>query len=197
MVLESRIKFCFIPILLLCLLYSGRSSAQINKEFIGNNFELNWQISLNIGAQMSGIKSEDFVSSNYSPLLDASLGKWFAPSLALQFGYRGWYFNLISDEQKHYYGYYFGEALLNIKALIKNYPKPPKWSFYLHAGSGYFYNYDYDRPNICAHLGVSNNYRVSNNLQTNLGLSAIFGWDIYQGDEDILPGLSIGVSYLF
>ena len=47
------------------------------------------------------IKKEDFVGSNYSPLLNIAVGKWFAPSIALQLGYKGWYFNTISDEEKH------------------------------------------------------------------------------------------------
>ena len=139
-------------IIILILSFLTLSKAQDVKSSNLSSAKPMWFFSLNYGYQMSGIKDEDFVSSNYSPLLDASLGKWFAPSLALQIGYRGWYFNCISDEKKHYYGYYYGEALFNIKALIKNYAKPPKWSFFLHAGSGYFYNYDYDRPNICAHL---------------------------------------------
>ena len=56
-VVESRIKLRLILVLLLCLLYSGFSSAQINKEDTGDNFHLNWQLSLTTGAQMSGIKS--------------------------------------------------------------------------------------------------------------------------------------------
>lgn len=196
MLLKSTRKFYLVP-LVFFLLYSGNILSQITGKNTGRKEALNWQASLNMGAQMSGIKSEDFVSSNYSPLLNISVGKWFAPSLTLKVGYRGWYFNYINDNTKHHYGYYYGEALFNIKELINTYSKPPKWNYYLHAGAGYFYNYDYDRPNICAHLGLSNKYHLTGNLQASLNLSAIFGWDIYQGDEDILPGASLGVSYLF
>jgi len=66
----------------------------------------------------------------------------------------------------------------------------------MHAGSGYFYNYDYKRPNICADLGFSFNYRLNERLLSNIKISALMGWDIYQGNEDILPGLSLGCSYL-
>ena len=45
--------------------------------------------------------------------------------------------------------------------------------------------------------GRSSYYRLSNKLYLNFSLSAIFGWDIYQGDEDILPGLFVGFSYSF
>jgi len=134
-----------------------------------------WQLSFRMGTQMSGIKDENFVASNYSPLLNVSFGKWFSPVLALQLGYKGWYFNSISDEDKHKYGYYYGEAVLNVNKLFKQYKESCKWSLYLHAGSGYFYNYTYNRPNVCADLGISNNYRISDLFQASLDVSAIMG----------------------
>jgi hypothetical protein len=144
---------------------------------------------------MSGIKSEDFVKSNYSPLLNISIGKWFASELALQFGYRGTYFYTISDNGKHYYNYFFGEAIFDIsnilfKKEVSNIYKP-----LVHIGSGYLYNYDYGQPNVCASIGISNNFLLSKNLTLKFDVSAVMGWDIYQGDEDILPGLSIGITY--
>lgn len=156
-----------------------------------------WQLSLNFGTQMSGIKDEDFVASNYAPLLNVTAGKWFSPSLALQIGYKGWYHKLITDEEKHNYGYYYGEAVLNVNSLFRNYNGSNKWSLYLHGGAGYFYNYDYERPNVCANMGISNNYRFADHFQASLDISAIIGWDIYQGDEDILPGVSVGIDYFF
>lgn len=156
-----------------------------------------WQVSLSFGTQMSGIKDEDFVASNYAPLLDVSFGKWFSPALALEIGYRGWYFNTISDDERHRYGYYNWGAILNVKALFHDYNETSKWLPNLHAGSGYFYNYYYERPNVCVDFGISNNFRLTKKLLAHLDLSAIVGWDIYQGDGDILPGLAVGVHYVF
>jgi len=187
----------YIASFLLIVFFSSNCTAQEAETVDMKNVWGDWQITLRVGTQMSGIKKEDFVASNYSPLLNVSIGKWFSPVLALQLGYKGWYFNTISDEKKHNYGYYYGEALLNVNRLFKQYKESCKWSLYLHCGSGYFYNYDYNRPNVCADLGISNNYRFSNMFQASLDVSAIVGWDIYQGDEDILPGLSIGIAYLF
>lgn len=31
----------------------------------------------------------------------------------------------------------------------------------------------------------------------NFDIAAIIGWDIYQVDEDILPGITIGLTYNF
>jgi hypothetical protein len=196
--MKFKLKYIFYPALLLSMLYF--SSDCISQKL--GNAEMNsawgdWQITLRVGAQMSGIKNEDFVAANFSPLLNISFGKWFSPVLALQIGYKGWYFNTIADEKKHNYGYYYGEAVLNANRLSRHYRESCKWSLYLHCGSGYFYNYDYNRPNICADMGITNNYRLTDHLQACLDVSAIAGWDIYQGDADILPGLSVGIAYLF
>ena len=146
---------------------------------------------------MSGIKDEDFISTNIAPLVTFSAGKWFTPYLALQIGYRGFYFNSIADDFRHHYGYYFGEVIVNMNQLIKPTLTPGKWNLNLHGGSGYFYNYDYQQPNVCASLGIQNNLAIIKKLSAFLDVSAIIGWDIYQGDEDILPGISLGVSYAF
>jgi hypothetical protein len=149
------------------------------------------------GVQMSGIKDEDFIASNYSPLLTLYAGKWFTPLLALQLGYRGNYFNTISHERKRYYKYFSGEAVFNLNNLFSPQSKDQSLYVLLHVGSGYFYNHDYNRPNICAHMGFSTTYHITSKLKATFNASSIIGWDIYQGDEDILPGASLGLSYSF
>jgi hypothetical protein len=155
----------------------------------------NVYISLSAGVQMSGIKNEDFVSNNIAPLMTVSAGNWFTPLLALQLGYRGNYYYTISDDKKHHYNYVFGETVFNLNRLVRPNKQLNRFNVLFHAGSGYFYNRDYDRPNICAHLGMSGDYKLTERLSTFMNLSAIMGWDIYQGDEDILPGILFGLSY--
>jgi hypothetical protein len=149
------------------------------------------------GMQMSGIKNEDFIASNYSPLVTLYAGKWFTPLLALQLGYRGNYFNTISHERKRFYKYFSGEAVFNLNYLFSPQSKDQSLHVLLHSGYGYFYNYDYNRPSICAHLGTTATYRITGKLRATFNASSIMGWDIYQGDEDILPGISLGLSYSF
>lgn len=156
-----------------------------------------WFVSGAYGVQMSGIKDEDFVSHNIAPLINVTAGKWFSPELALQIGLKGFYYNAIADDKKHHYYFIYGEALMNLNSFSKGYQQTDLWRMYLHAGAGYYYNYDYSSPNVCANLGLSNGFRLTNRLQANLDVSAIIGWDIYQGDEDILPGLSVGLTYFF
>ncbi len=189
-------RICIISFLFLYF-FPVNITAQSEENATQSHVWGDWQVTFRFGTQMSGIKDEDFIASNYAPLLNVTAGKWFSPSVALQIGYKGWYFNTISDDIKHNYGYYYGEAVLNVNSLFRHYNESGKWSLYLHAGSGYFYNHEYDRPNVCGDFGISNNYRISRMFLTSLDISAIVGWDIYQGDEDILPGISLGIAYLF
>lgn len=153
-------------------------------------------VDLFLGTQVSGIRKEDYVLSNYSPYLQLSLGKWFTPYLALAVSYQGPYFNFIGDNKKHKYFYINGDVIVNVNRLFKpNYSG--FWNINIFAGSGYFYNMVYKRPNICATGGLTNEFKISQNMSLKLKLSAILGWDIYQGDQDILPNMSIGFSYNF
>lgn len=177
----------FALLLFLLLLNTTLISA---KEVVNSK---NWFISPGIGIQMSGIKREDFIQSNYSPLYEISVGKWFTSLLSLEFGYRGTYFYLISDNIKHYYNYYYGNVIFNLNSLVINEEKDYKYAILLKLGSGYFYNKSYNQPNICASLGISNEFIITDKLSIILNVNAILGWDIYQGNEDILPGISIGI----
>ena len=156
-----------------------------------------WFVNAGIGVQMSGIKDEDFVSHNIAPLINITAGKWFSQELALQAGYKGPYYNAIADDKKHHYYFLYGEALMNINSLFPDYDPAAFWHLLLHAGAGYYYSQDYKRPNICANLGLSNYLLLTNRLKGFMDFSAIVGWDIYQGDEDILPGVTMGISYSF
>lgn len=154
-------------------------------------------ISLNIGTQMSGIKDEDFISSNYSPLYNISVGKWFNHQFAIQVGYKGLFYYTIVDDIKHYYNFLYAEAVINFNNFVYPSRKNKIWNILLHTGPGFFYNHTYQKPNICLNIGAQNSFQITNYLQINFDVSSIIGWDIYQGNDDILPGISFGLSYLF
>lgn len=159
--------------------------------------ERKWFASLDLGAQMSGIKSEDFVSSNYSPVYRLSLGREFSPYFAVQVGYQGRYFRAISDDLKYKYNFYFVEGMVNMTSLLFGKKEGRKYNFWFHAGPGYFYHEIYQRSNIHWNLGGSNLFFLSEKIHVKIDLSAIAGWDIYQGDSDILPNATIGIIYHF
>ena len=158
----------------------------------------NWFISSSYGVQISGIKSEDFIQSNVTPAFTLCIGRWISPEIALQIGYKGFYFHYISDNDRHYYNFIYGDMLFDIKKMIDSKTiKKRKWSFIFHPGGGYFYNNYYNRPNICANLGFLNSFSIKNNFNLIVDVSAIAGWDIYLGNEDILPSCNIGITYSF
>lgn len=184
----------------LILLFSNSSFAQTadSEKSFSRPDHREWFVSVSGGVQISGYKKVDFVSSNVSPLINVTAGKWFAPELAIRVGYKGPYFHTISNDEKNYYRYFYSDALFNISQLIASRrPVESRYAFLAYAGSGYFYNETYGRPNVCANLGISNNIRLLKGLSASFDISAIIGWDIYQGDEDILPGVSFGFTYTF
>lgn len=154
-----------------------------------------WFISSSVGIQMSGIKDEDFISHNRAPALLFNVGVWFTPEVALSVGYKGPYFNTIADNDKHHYNYINGEILLNVTELFMRDDKKRKWSLIIHPGAGFFTNLYYGRPNVCLNVGIINSVKLSENINIYCDLGAIAGWDIYQGDDDILPSITFGVNY--
>jgi hypothetical protein len=169
---------------------------QSNKE--NTNFEKNWFIGLDLGIQMSGIKSEDFITSNYSPLIRVVGGKWFNPNFGFQAGYQGKYFNAIADNDKHFYNFYFFEGVLDVKNILSFKRKENRlYELLFHAGVGLFQNRYYGNSSVHGVLGAANNFSLSKKIKLKFDIGAIVGWDIYQGDDDILPSLSMGVVYLF
>jgi hypothetical protein len=196
MKVNSKYLAWLIIILVFSLSYKNiiaqNAASDYNEDRILKNF-----ITFKFGAQISGIKSEDFVSKNIAPLLNLNVGRRLTQSIALQIGYKGFYFNTISDNNKHNYGFYYGEVLLNINSLTCNNYNKSNWYSNIHIGSGYFYNNFYNQPNICASMGLSSSFPINNFFALNIEFSAIMGWDIYQGDEDILPNVGIGIVYNF
>ena len=153
-------------------------------------------VDLYLGLQVSGIRKEDYVASNFAPYYQLSVGNWFTPYLALAVSYQGPYFNFIGDKVKHNYLYIDGTTILDINRLFdKEYYG--RWSINLLAGGGYFYNYLYGRPNICATTGIVGTLKLTNNFYLKCKLSNVMGWDIYQGDKDALNNMSIGGSIRF
>ncbi len=161
-----------------------------------HTYQEKYFLKINFGYQVSGIKDEDFVISNYSPLFIFSFGKWFSRTIGFQVGYRGFYFNYIGDDFKHYYDYYFVEGLFDLLSIYYKYNEN-NLQIILNGGIGYFYNHFYKKPNLCGSMGFNNKINILNQVSFDFDLNSVFGWDIYQGNKDILPGVTIGLTYKF
>lgn len=165
-----------------------------------NSFEVKnqWFVSFDYGMQMSGIKSEDFISSNYSPMYRVVVGKWFNSNVGFQIGYQGRYFKTIANNNKHFYNFYFLEGILDVKNILSPNKKSNKFHELLfHGGVGFFQNEYYGNSSTHFVLGIANNFSVSKKIKIKFDIGAIVGWDIYQGNSDILPSLSLGLVYNF
>jgi hypothetical protein len=184
-------------IYLLFFIFIGNTCFSQNRSEKSFDVKNQWFVSSGYGMQISGIKSEDFISSNVSPSFLFNIGKWVSPVIALQIGYKGFYFRTISDNIKHHYTFIYGEVLININELILRDGGNYKWKLISHLGPGYFYNNLFSRANINANFGVINSVNISNRFDVFIDVSAIIGWDIYQGDNDILPSVVFGVTYSF
>lgn len=182
-------------VLLLLLLGTVNSYAQIEKDSLRESKK--WYVSFDYGIQMSGIKSEDFIWSNYSPVYRLSLGREISPNLSVQVGYQGRYFRAISDELRYTYDYFFIEGRINATNIILGKNPDRKYNLLFHAGPGFFYHHIYDRTSVHGNLGAASTFLLNENFDLKFDLSAIFGWDIYQGDDDILPNATLGVIYHF
>lgn len=143
------------------------------------------------GTQVSGIRKEDYVSSNFAPYIKMSIGKWIVPYLALSINYQGPYYKFISDDYRHFYTYIDGEVILRVNNIINT---NPKWNLNIILGSGLFYNKYNSRLNICATSAINIEYLLINRTSIKANIGSIFGWGIYQEDKDIIPNFSIGIS---
>lgn len=183
----KKITFFIIFVLAFGTVFS-QDSDQIKKK---------WFFSGGGGIQISGYKKVDFVRENVAPSFLISTGIWLSPSIAIQANYKGYYFHTISDKDKHHFYFFFVEAKANFKKLF--WPKSKEYKLLIlpHFGAGYFYNQYYKEPNFCSNIGLSTSQKIYSNFDIFLDISAVIGWDIYQGDEDILPTVIVGLNYNF
>lgn len=153
-------------------------------------------VELYLGTQVSGIRKEDYVASNYAPYIQLSAGKWIHPSWAIALNYQGLYFNFIGDNFKHKYGFLGVDVSLNLNSIIAKHNKGI-WQVHIFGGPGLLYNDFYQKVNLCLNGGIINEFIIKNGLSLKFKVSGIASFKIYQHDKDILPNLSLGISKQF
>ena len=157
-----------------------------------------WFVSSAVGVQISGIKEEDFIRTNVAPAITVTSGFWLAPSIGFGIIYKGPYFYYIGDDDRHSYLFICSEVLFNVNEIVNGKKEiKNRWSFIVHSGPGYFYNDYLNQSQLNLNGGIINKVKLTNRLDVFMDVSFIVGWDIYQGNEDILPSAVLGVSYLF
>jgi hypothetical protein len=144
------------------------------------------------GVQFSGARKADVIKSNFIEVYSVGLGKIISPYFKIFIGIEGRRFLYLKDDFDHEYSYLYGS---NIIKLARN--ESFISDFELTVGSGLFMNYFYQRPNICGHLGLIYTKEVSPDVSISIGIKSLVGWDIYQGDDDILNSINLGFRKYF
>jgi hypothetical protein len=185
-------------LIIFCLLISLPTFSQSKNKNLTFNFKNSFFVSTSVGIQISGIKKEDFIIDNVAPAFVIATGTWLTSQIGLKLSYQGPYFYYIADDDKHPYYFIFAEALLNASNIVnkQSYNKK-KWSLILHSGPGYFYNNYFKQASLNINLGILNNIKLNEHFDLFTDVSFVVGWDIYQGDEDILPSFVFGVAHHF
>ena len=150
-----------------------------------------------MGMQISGIRKVDYIRSNISPKINIFFGKEINNSLRIQIGYDGFYFKMIANSDKRHYNYWnliVENQIINIKNSTKN---SDLLKCSLQIGGGLFQNKYFKRPNFCGEIGFTSTMKVTKNASLLLRVNSIMGWDLYQGDEDVINGVIMGVKYNF
>jgi hypothetical protein len=151
-------------------------------------------IGLDIGTQLSGIRKEDFVSNNISPRVSIYIGKELNSVLSIQGGYEGFYFNTIANSDRRCYNYY-NLKLQHLLFLSRtNSNKNGKNQIGFQIGGGLFDNKYYNRPNFVADVGLVSLIAIQNKTKLIFRINSILGWDLYQGDEDIINAFTLGLK---
>lgn len=185
-------------IIWLIVVISLLPSSLINAQNINDNktAKNKFYFDVYIGTQISGIRKEDRISSNFSPYLQLSIGKWISPNISVAINYQGPYFKFIGDNYNHKFLYLNGDLVINLTGLIlKN--RITFWQIYIAGGAGYFYNSLQEKSSLCLNASLINVFNINENYAINLKFGGIGGWKIYQHDKDALPNLSIGLTRKF
>ena len=189
-------------ILLTAFLFLGMTSVYAQER---NN--LPWFVSGGAGYQHSGIRSEDYVATNFSPLVSLEVGKFFLPYFAISLGYKGPYYNFISDSDKHHYAFLFSDFVLDLRNIIQ-YRENNKWTIQVYAGGGVFYNrypylrgsqfiaeYPKGRLMAAGNIGITGQVFLTRQFRLGIDISSIGAWGIYQDSMDAIPSAFIRGTY--
>lgn len=182
------------PVLLFFLIFSINSFAQ-SKTTTSPNKVKSLFFDAYIGTQVSGIRKEDYVSSNFAPYFQLSIGKILTDKLSVNINFQGPYFNFIGDNHKHTYQFVGSDLYLSISKLLDE-TYCGKWNLSIFIGSGLLFNNYSDKANLCLTGGIINEFRYKT-IGIKFKASAITGLKIYQHDKDALTSISVGISKYF
>ncbi|MDD4848021.1 MAG: hypothetical protein PHR53_04560 [Bacteroidales bacterium] len=188
-------KHLFIGLLLLCSCYIA--DAQYNYKKYSRKGNNDWALSANGGIQIAGVAPSKWQKENIAPYMRIAAEKWLKTAVGLRFGLQGLSFNYVGDHSKHPYVGLFGEAMFNTNYIFNGYNPNRIWLLNLDIGVCFMYDWYKNIPNFCFTGGLTNSFRLTDALYFNFTIASMFGWSIYESNEDLLPSFSVGLTYRF
>lgn len=179
-----------------------------------NRFGDNWFIGAGGGIN---VFMNDGYKVNIGPSIDASVGKWFTPSVGMRVGYSGFTARLWADDasvlgntldedkdkylQKFGYMYFHGDFLWNMSNALGGYKETRFWNLvpYLHAG--YYRSYglddvDYANNELAVGAGLLHNLRLSDRLDLIIDMKGIVVDGRVHGADGVAiqPSVTMGLA---
>ncbi len=164
-----------------------------------NRFGDNWFIGVGGGVNM--FWTEGYKIRDVGPSIDASIGKWFTPSVGMRVGYSGFTTKLNRAPQEFGYLYVHGDFLWNISNALGGYKETRFWNFvpYLHAG--WYRAYDagakgFPNNELAVGAGLLHNLRLSDRIDFIIDMKGIIvnGRVMGAGGIAVQPSVTAGFA---
>ncbi len=205
-------------LILVAVLFSVSAFSQAPKV----KYHTNWFISIGAGAQMTVNENfPDHWDNRYTPMVTASVGKWFSPIWGLRGTIDGWSAKSPAgpgstpyyDADKGYANFNYLGAHVDVMFNILNancYYSRRTYEPILYAGVGLARSFmKEDSPfkgthdnTISGHLGLLNRFRLSRKLDFNVDFKLAAYDDDFNGIDggfpiDLQAGAVVGLTYKF
>ncbi len=143
-----------------------------------NRFGDNWFIGVGGGVNTFWVDGMKFGDLKAGPGIDASVGKWFTPSIGMRIGYSGFNTKLDMAPKEFGYMYIHGDFLWNISNALGGYKETRFWNLvpYLHAG--WYRAYDagvanFPNNELAVGAGLLHNLRLADRLDLIIDMKGI------------------------
>mgnify|MGYP002855959573 CR=1 FL=1 len=189
-------KFSFLLLLSLLSLTASAQDSETPEDRYSvstNSFWSNWFIQADLAANsfygdrmntVQNLSGSPFKGYRTSFGLTASLGKWFTPGLGLRTSLDGfWGRRVVSADAGHNASRFWTlseHVLFNLSNMVAGYSETRRWNFIPYAGFGLGRNMSRNTYAMGIHLGLLNQWKLSQRLALNLDCS----WGISEPDFD-------------
>ncbi len=166
-----------------------------------NRFGDNWFIGVGGGVNSFWNEGMKFKDMKIGPSIDASIGKWFSPSVGMRVGYSGFTTNLDLKPEEFGYMYIHGDFLWNMSNALGGYKETRFWNLvpYLHAG--WYRAYDagvegFPNNELAAGAGLLHNLRLADRLDLIIDMKTIIvnGRAIGSSGIAVQPSVTAGLA---